>query len=60
MGIFILEINDMMNGKGKMYYNDGTIYIGEFINNKRDGPGEMHKDGLILFQTYKNDILLTT
>jgi hypothetical protein len=50
----------MMNGKGKMYYNDGTIYIGEFINNKRDGPGEMHKDGLILFQTYKNDVLLTT
>ena len=33
----------MMNGKGKMYYNDGTIYIGEFINNKRDGPGEMHE-----------------
>lgn len=31
--------NNMPNGQGEAVYEDGSRYVGEFMNNKRDGRG---------------------
>lgn len=28
-----------MNGKGKFYWPDGRIYIGDYLNDKKEGFG---------------------
>lgn len=33
--------NDIMNGKGKIEYDDGTLYEGEFINDEYHGFGKL-------------------
>ena len=41
-----------MSGKGKLCYEDGTVYLGEFKNDMRDGTGIVtHKNG----QQYKGE-----
>lgn len=29
--------NNSLNGKGKIYYENGEIYEGDFLNNKKHG-----------------------
>ena len=33
-----------IEGKGIMYYNDGSIYEGDWINDNREGKGTMHSN----------------
>jgi antitoxin component YwqK of YwqJK toxin-antitoxin module len=48
------EYNNGLSGKGKFSYADGSIYIGEFVKNKRSGYGELsYSFGL----TYKGNFV---
>ena len=52
-----------MNGQGKMYYTDGSIYEGGFINNIKHGFGTYiwkSKEGqgkLYYVGEFKNDVM---
>jgi hypothetical protein len=42
-----------MEGHGKMLFNDGTVYIGAFRNDKPHGKGKMTgKDGTVKMGTW--------
>jgi hypothetical protein len=47
----------MRNGYGKFYYNGGSLYDGEWIDNKMNGYGILfYPDGSIAYQgEWKND-----
>lgn len=46
---------NMMHGKGKMQYSDGSYYIGQFVFNSRDGLGKMvWTDGSYFIGSWKN------
>lgn len=36
-------LNGQMNGKGKLIYENGEYYAGDFVNGKRHGQGEYGK-----------------
>ena len=42
-------INDIKNGKGLMIYNNGCIYVGSWVNGKKEGNGKY-------INIYKNEI----
>ena len=50
--------DDFPNGKGTIYYKNGTImYEGDFINGKAEGNGKLiYKDGNYFIGQFKNDI----
>ena len=35
-------INGQFEGNGKLYYKDGTYYIGEFKKGERNGKGKLY------------------
>merc|ERR1711976_922513 len=44
VGVYYGETeNDKPHGKGKMAYLDGFMYIGSFIEGKREGKGKYYK-----------------
>jgi hypothetical protein len=49
--------NNQKNGNGIQYYKDETVYIGEFKNDMREGPGKLYKNGKLLIDTnWLNDM----
>ena len=44
------------NGVGQEKYPDGTIYIGEFKDNKKHGKGKMYLDGIKTW-SYKGEFI---
>ena len=47
--------NNLMEGKGTLYYNDGNRYEGEFHNNNREGKGILFfQSGSKYIGEYKN------
>ena len=51
-------INGIRNGKGKLYYEDGSIkYEGEFKNNKFEGNGKFYyRDGNYYIGQFRNGL----
>ncbi len=47
----------MANGHGRLIYNNGDIYEGEWLNNKNHGYGHYHqyKDGINFSGTWFED-----
>jgi len=44
-----------------MHYQDGTRFIGQFRNNKKDGMGELvHKDGVVFYEEWVQGTLNKT
>lgn len=43
---------------GAYFYPDGTVYKGEWFNNKKHGKGELiGKDGIIYSGIWNNDVM---
>ena len=38
-------VNGRMEGKGKYYFENGNVYVGEFLNNSFHGTGTIHFPG---------------
>ncbi|MFZ6751098.1 energy transducer TonB [Undibacterium sp. Ren11W] len=50
-----INSNRQFEGKGKLIYNDGASYIGDFKDGKRNGQGEMtYNDGARYVGSFKN------
>jgi hypothetical protein len=48
---------DCVNGQGTFIYGDGTKYVGEWKNNKKDGQGTMiSSDGSVYVGEWKHGI----
>ena len=48
-----------LSGKGKMTYNDGSVYEGDWANNKKKGIGKMtYADGRVEDGRWENDKFL--
>jgi len=43
--------NNVRNGKGKVFYKDGTLqYEGELKNDMYNGKGKYYKDGTLIYE----------
>ena len=52
----INKINNLPNGKGKLFYFNGEVFFGNFVDGNKEGEGEYHyKDGTIYIGSWKND-----
>jgi hypothetical protein len=54
------ELKDnVFNGKGKITFTNGDIFIGSFTKGKKDGPGKMYNSNgdIIMDNIWKNDIV---
>ena len=52
----INKINNLPNGKGKLFYFNGEVFFGNFVDGIKEGEGEYHyKDGTIYIGSWKND-----
>ena len=48
--------NNLPNGKGEEYFNQGDIYKGSFVNGKKEGYGIFEKRNKFIYEGYfKND-----
>ena len=52
-------INDVYEGDGKYFYENGDVYIGQFKNGKANGDGCIVRNGIILNKgEYKNGLFI--
>lgn len=48
----------MRCGEGKQYYDDGSVYYGQWLGNKRSGRGILwHADGRIYVGEWLKDVM---
>ncbi len=45
----------MPNGQGEATYPDGSRYVGEFFNNKKNGKGTLYQAGNVYRGDFVND-----
>lgn len=48
-------LDDKYNGKGTLYYTKNKYYIGKFVNNKKEGYGNLYTENSLYEGNFKND-----